>query len=403
MDFIWNDGGRAACGFVGLAGDCVTRAIAIGSGCNYRTVYDELGAQANTSPRNGLQSHVAADYLASRGWRCVQGENGSFVPQLLPKGIAIVHLARPSGRSGHFTTVIDHVVYDTWNPAEDQYKVIAYWLPPASSETSFPGRVQALVVSPHHGSSHEHELTQTQFDKILRRLRALDNTASNQASTEGEKRNALRMMQSLLMQHNLTRDDISPQDNSDHVQFTRMSCVLNGRRACNWEYSLADYVCTHVFPLVQFYSNKRGNRTAFQFYGPRIDVRNCVELFRELVLTIASSAALKFGGYSRGSGASYAEGYVAGLPKHESSPQFARPEMVRQPGDAVASRSELFQNRALAVHQRACRWLRDECGVSLTTTKSSARYLDDPMARSLGRQHGATHEIKSAQQPKRLS
>lgn len=43
MDFVWNDGGRAASGFVGLAGDCATRAIAIATGTAYRDVYDKLG------------------------------------------------------------------------------------------------------------------------------------------------------------------------------------------------------------------------------------------------------------------------------------------------------------------------------------------------------------------------
>ncbi|MCC6509242.1 MAG: DUF2786 domain-containing protein, partial [Pirellulaceae bacterium] len=66
MEFIWNDGGRAACGFVGLAGDCVTRSVAIATGAVYRQVYDELGERALKSPRMGLPVVVSDEYLQAR-------------------------------------------------------------------------------------------------------------------------------------------------------------------------------------------------------------------------------------------------------------------------------------------------------------------------------------------------
>jgi hypothetical protein len=42
MEFVYDDGGRAAAGFKGSTGDCVVRAIAIASGKPYREVYDAL-------------------------------------------------------------------------------------------------------------------------------------------------------------------------------------------------------------------------------------------------------------------------------------------------------------------------------------------------------------------------
>lgn len=399
MEFIWSDGGRAASGFVGSTGDCVTRAIAIGTGTNYRTVYDELGLRAHKSPRTGLPSSVAGEFLAVRGWKQVKLGSTRFNPETLPKGILVVDIAKRSGRSGHFTAVIDHVVYDTWNPAEDEYVVLAYWQPPAIEGQLQPNSSSSMLVQPTLTMSREQELTQQEFDKIFRRLRALDKTASNHASTEGEKRNALRMMQTLLLQHNLTRDDITDQNNTDLVQFARMACVLNGSRACNWEYALANYLCHHIFPLVQFYANRRGHRTKFQFYGPRQDVLNCVELFRELLLTIASSATLQFGNFTRGSGASYAEGYVWGLPREEQPAPSPPGVQASEP----VSAGQLIQNRALILRQNAIRWLKDECDISLVSSTSKGRYLDDPAARGLGKQHGASHEIKMKQQPKRLN
>ena len=46
MDFVYNDGGRAAAGYKGQAGDCVVRAIAIATQKPYQEVYDAINALA---------------------------------------------------------------------------------------------------------------------------------------------------------------------------------------------------------------------------------------------------------------------------------------------------------------------------------------------------------------------
>ena len=59
IGFRYDDGGREAAGFKGRAGDCVTRAIAIASGADYREVY-KAAAKLNAdrgrprSARNGI-------------------------------------------------------------------------------------------------------------------------------------------------------------------------------------------------------------------------------------------------------------------------------------------------------------------------------------------------------------
>ena len=50
IDYQHNDGGRAAAGYRGSAGDCVVRAIAIASGQSYQTVY---AAMAETMHEHG--------------------------------------------------------------------------------------------------------------------------------------------------------------------------------------------------------------------------------------------------------------------------------------------------------------------------------------------------------------
>ena len=142
MDFISDDGGRAAAGFQGKAGDCVARAVAIATGQPYREVYAALAdVNANTvkrrsrsagrrSARNGIFTNAKPfkDYMHSLGW--------TFVPTMGIGTGCQVHLADgelPPGRlivkvSKHFTAVIDGVIHDTYDPSRGGTRcVYGYW------------------------------------------------------------------------------------------------------------------------------------------------------------------------------------------------------------------------------------------------------------------------------------
>ena len=413
MELNWNDGGRFASGFVGLTGDCVVRAIAIATGINYRDIYSEIGKASEKSPRNGVPTTVASQFLIARRWQYSNGRQSSFTADSLPPGIVIVHLASDkSRRHGHFCTVIDHVIQDTWNASDDdEFTVAGFWTCDeanaklASGADASPGHGSA-VGSGDRGQNQEQVLTQKEFDKILHRLRSLDNTATNRASTDGEKRNALRMMQNLMLRHNLSREDITEKDNVDHVSFTKIACPVNGSRALAWEKALASYLTSEIFPMTWWYFSTKGHRTLFWFYGPFKDVQNCIALFKELLLTIAASAHLQYGGYTRGSGASYAEGYVRGLPKHQSGSGESGSGASDQSSEAKATaqnETALIQARMLAVKNAALQWLKVECGIELTTTRGTGRNQRDPAAEAKGKQHGAKHEVAPPTGPKRIT
>jgi hypothetical protein len=399
MDFLWNDGGRSACGFVGLAGDCVTRSIAIATGLVYRDVYNQLGAASLATPRNGVRTDIAAKFLEDRQWKCRRVSPIHFVPLLLPAGTLIVHLAKSNGRCSHFTALIDHVVHDTWDPSdEDDYFVYAYWTHPDYGPESVFRPIHTS-----HSNSTDQDLTQAEFDKILNRLRAMDRTASNSASTEAEKHNAIRMMQSLMLRHNLSREDITSDDNVESVQFTRIACPVNGSKAYNWEKSLASYITDHVLPTTQWYIGSKAHRTLFCFYGPLADVRNAIALFRELLVTIAAAAKLQFGGHSRGSGASYAEGYVTGLPRPNSGSGVQTPNESKTGSANIVSERALIQLRKLAIHSAAKRWLNIECDLQLVSAGRSGRYSHDDAAERRGILHGSKHEVVVPNAPRRLT
>ena len=132
-----NDGGRAAAGFKGGAGDCVVRSIAIAANLPYLQVYEDL-RQANaryaqerdnklsrllnqrgSSPRNGNHRNVFHDYILAQGFEWVPtmkvgaGCQVHLRPDELPKGTLIVKVSK------HLTAVLDGVIHDTHDPSRD--------------------------------------------------------------------------------------------------------------------------------------------------------------------------------------------------------------------------------------------------------------------------------------------
>jgi hypothetical protein len=124
MQFQFNDGGRAAAGYKGKAGDCVCRAIAIVTGLPYQQVYGTLNAAAKversgkrrrgkSSARNGVHKATYRRLLESEGFK--------FVPTMGIGTGCRVHLREdelPMGRlivavSRHLVAVIDGVIHDT--------------------------------------------------------------------------------------------------------------------------------------------------------------------------------------------------------------------------------------------------------------------------------------------------
>lgn len=125
MKFIYNDGGRSLY-FKGDARDCVTRAIAIATGKDYKEVYDDLNSLAKkervgkrkrkiSNSRSGVYKTTYKRYLESLGWVWIptmeigSGCNVHLRADELPRGVIICRL------SGHLATVKDGVLYDTFD------------------------------------------------------------------------------------------------------------------------------------------------------------------------------------------------------------------------------------------------------------------------------------------------
>ena len=141
-----DDGGRAAAGYKGYAGDCVVRSIAIVTKLPYQQIYNDLFKaneefrttsktklvrslkQKNDTPRTGTHRVVLKKYLKKLGWNWTptmfigQGCKVHLKKNELPSGILIISCSK------HITVVKDGVLHDTYDCTRSGTRcVYGYW------------------------------------------------------------------------------------------------------------------------------------------------------------------------------------------------------------------------------------------------------------------------------------
>jgi len=124
MEFVFDDGGRAAAGHKGKMGDCATRAIAIATGLPYQQVYNGLNGLSTTercgkrkrgisNARTGVYKRTIRKFMEGLGWKWVSAMHvgGGCKIHLradeLPRGRLVCKVSR------HMVAVIDGVLHDT--------------------------------------------------------------------------------------------------------------------------------------------------------------------------------------------------------------------------------------------------------------------------------------------------
>jgi len=135
LPYKYNNGGRDTTTHgKKLAGDCVTRAIAIATGIPYNTVHADMTRlqgvlhhntrvckRGKKQPHadNGINKKVYRDYLQKRGWTFVatMGIGTGCTTHLrtgeMPDGTIIARVSK------HLCTIVDGVIQDTHNPARN--------------------------------------------------------------------------------------------------------------------------------------------------------------------------------------------------------------------------------------------------------------------------------------------
>lgn len=146
--FRFDDGGRAAAGYRGKAGDCVVRAIAIASGRPYQQIYDLVNRAAlgeRTGKRKRGVSNARTGVYKVSIHRVMEELGWQWTPTMQIGSGCTVHLRAdelPPGRlvvsvSKHLTAVIDGVIHDTHDCSRRGTRcVYGYWQEGRSRRTA---------------------------------------------------------------------------------------------------------------------------------------------------------------------------------------------------------------------------------------------------------------------------
>lgn len=129
MNFKYNDGGRSNYFTANKVGDCVTRAIAIVKGMDYKQVYNEIKKLVGYTPRNGVYKKDTKKVMAHFGgtWISCSGIGTKNKVHLndaeMPlQGRLICNLSK------HVTCIVDGVINDTYDPSRGGTRMVyGYW------------------------------------------------------------------------------------------------------------------------------------------------------------------------------------------------------------------------------------------------------------------------------------
>jgi len=137
--FVYDDGGRAAAGFKGAAGDCAVRAAAIAAEIPYQEAYDLINrCSKNETPskrrRGKSSSHTGVHKVT---FHKVMEELGwSWTPTMKIGSGCTVHVRKdelPPGRlilnlSRHYAAYIEGALHDTFDGSRKGKRcVYGYW------------------------------------------------------------------------------------------------------------------------------------------------------------------------------------------------------------------------------------------------------------------------------------
>ena len=126
-NWVKTDGGRADAGFIGEAGDCVTRAISLALDLPYEEVWEYLEMLQGYSPDEGVDREASAEFLRDYGWTCLDpaefmqlyhpslstdhGVKVNDLARVIDNGIVACHLLG----EGHLVTIKGSKYLDAWN------------------------------------------------------------------------------------------------------------------------------------------------------------------------------------------------------------------------------------------------------------------------------------------------
>ncbi len=257
------------------------------------------------------------------------------------------------------------------------------------------------------------------IDKV-RKLLAMGD--ENSGASQNEIDQAIAAAERILAQHQLTREDVTQAEDgswdASKVEYSKRSTYSFGANLTQWQADLGHFICDFLGTVKWYRQTGRYRRVnpndnasmlalneagrtskanKLTFYGPDEDCEAAADLFTELQHAIATMGQLYHGGWARGSGASYCEGFVNGLERAHQKSQ----GQLTSGEDKYAL---VVQEKSLAIRKGADHWLAESQGVKLRQGGSrSCRSNFDSSAFLQGKKHGGEYDVNKPAGTKKLS
>jgi hypothetical protein len=125
------------------------------------------------------------------------------------------------------------------------------------------------------------------------------------------------------------------------------------------------------------------------FYGCDEDAQCAAAMFEELRDAISTMAIIRWGGWARGDGAAYAEGFALGI---QTANEKAKAALMH--GDSQTTALMLVSEKnQLAIREKAKDWLTATTGMKLKTGKARRFSSGSSNARDEGRRDGSNYGV----------
>lgn len=262
---------------------------------------------------------------------------------------------------------------------------------------------------------------------IREKIKGLLNIAKDDAASEAEIENALKIATKLMERHQLSESDLveDPVEQGKRVveaPKTKKGSKV-GSKIFTWEITLAAVIRDYVVPGVGAFTMKSPSVTPsgiiqrdesgkpkmageIVFYGVEEDVEIANRVFTEIRLAIIALARIRYGSVFRGDGAAYAEGFCLGiLEKLKEQQRAEKAQATIEAGQSqstglilIARRDELTRLK----RQSSDRWLASPTGGGAKLTKGQARAgsAGSADARETGKSDGRGYQVDGSRRAK---
>ncbi len=222
-------------------------------------------------------------------------------------------------------------------------------------------------------------------------IKDLLNRAEDDASADLEIEAALKFARRLMLRHNISEEDLEdPQDPHEiaaDTEYGQTDAFPFASRLTQFEINLGHAVCNLVgtvnwYRVSGSHTKKTRHGTVVfgddghprkviskcVFYGPVSDCNEAADLFEEWSTVIATMSRLKHGGFVRGSGRSYVEGFSMAL--YDKVKKINNDELRDLEANEGMTKDIVLLGQAREVMKakkdRAEEWLKEEQGLTLT-------------------------------------